>query len=129
MRPALAASGRHLERLLPQTVRGTLITILLAVLVPLLLSLAVVYFGRYQDRRAHELQANLEVARGSAAAFGARVQDIVNTEYAIGKVILDSRQLTTDEASSVLSGSLGQDLSVRFPARTGSPSPPDRRRR
>ncbi len=71
-------------RLLPRTVRGTQLLLLLVVLVPLLLVQSSIYYNRFTVRRAQELQANLELARSVAGTFDAYVQDVVRQELSIG---------------------------------------------
>lgn len=95
-----------LSRLMPRTVRGTLIFILLAMLIPLLVGEAAVYYARYQERRAQELEANLEVARGGAAAFSTFIRDVVNTEFAIGQTLSGLNQPSPAQMNGILAANL-----------------------
>ena len=90
-----------------------MIIVLVAVLLPLLVAQASIYYVRYQDRQAHELQSNLEVAGAVANAFDAYVQDILHAEYAVGLALTGPTPLTLDEMNSILAGGATQHAAVR----------------
>ncbi len=100
--------------LVPGTVRGTLALTLLAVLVPTLLGLAGIYYGRFTGQRAETLRDNLELARSVTATFDAYIQDIVHQELAIGEAFAGPDGLPTDKASQLLDTNAREYQSIRF---------------
>ncbi len=100
----LAGKKRHwLGRL---SVRGALVLVLLAVLVPVLLVQAAVYARWYQTRRQSELQANTEMARAVAAAFEGHIQGVLRQELAIGIALSPPHALPATAAKRLLTESL-----------------------
>jgi PAS domain S-box-containing protein len=74
--------------LLPRTIRSNLILLLAIVLLPLLVLQTAMYYSRFQERRAEELAANLDVARSVAVAFSSLVRDVTRQEAAVGDLII-----------------------------------------
>jgi PAS domain S-box-containing protein len=68
-------------------IQSRLVFLLLCVFVPALLINAYITFDRLQSQRAHELQANLEMARFVSKAFEAFIKDVLHQELAIGIAI------------------------------------------
>jgi len=68
----------------PRTVREALIAFLLAVLLPVVLVQAAIFYAWYREQRSAALQSDLELARAVGAAFDAFVRDVLHQELAIG---------------------------------------------
>ena len=64
------------------------------------------YYDNYQDRRASELQANLEIARAVAKAFESFIQDVIHHELVIGLAITSS-SMTSKDITRLLISSQG----------------------
>lgn len=56
-------------RLLPSSIRGRLLLLLLTLFIPLAVVEIVITYNGYQRRREEEFEANLELARSVAATF------------------------------------------------------------
>ncbi|HTY25403.1 MAG TPA: PAS domain S-box protein, partial [Desulfomonilaceae bacterium] len=89
------------KRRFPQGIQAKLILILLTLLIPTLLIQVFIYHDRFQNRRAEELQANLEIARSLAKTFDAALQDVLHQELSIG-LALASKDLSTDNQDKLL---------------------------
>jgi PAS domain S-box-containing protein len=66
-----------------RSIKARLFLPLLVLFLPVFLLEAYFYYDRFANRRAQELQANLEFARAVGAAFNGLVQDILRQELAI----------------------------------------------
>jgi PAS domain S-box-containing protein len=71
-----------------RSMRGILVLLLIAVLLPVFLLQVGIYYRWYRDRRKAEFQANLEVARAVAATFEGYLRDIRRQERAIGEALV-----------------------------------------
>ncbi|HKZ50515.1 MAG TPA: cache domain-containing protein, partial [Dehalococcoidia bacterium] len=76
--------------------------LLLVVFFPGLLGQAGSHFGWLQERRALELQANLELARSVAATFDAYIRDIIHQELAIGLALTSPQPVSVEQANRLL---------------------------
>ncbi len=94
-------------------IQGTLLFLLLVVLVPVLITQAVVYRFRLQSRRAQELEANLELARSVSALFDAYVHDVLHQEQAVGLQLTQQASLTPEQMSEILVSNNREYASVR----------------
>ena len=93
-RPALSSSSklagarkwllRHAGQWAAGDIASTLLLLPLVVLVPVLVTQAAIYAGRFESQRAEEFQSNLELARSIAATFDAYVHDVLHQELAVG---------------------------------------------
>lgn len=79
--------------LLPRTLRGRLLLLLVIVLIPLLLLQAAEFRNNLREHRALETQANLELARAVSKAFSAYIEDILHQELATSIVLSSPRGL------------------------------------
>ena len=100
-------------RFLPRTVRGTLLFLVLTVLVPILVVVAANYYIRFQERRAQELEDNLEVARAVAIAFEDYIRDLLHQELAIGIALSPPQSLPPHRAEQLLAENANEQVSVR----------------
>ncbi|MBI2865032.1 MAG: GGDEF domain-containing protein [Chloroflexi bacterium] len=66
---AALAARRKPDWYLPRTIQGRLLSLMLVLVIPVLVLQAVIYYSRFQDRYALELQSNLDLARSAAADF------------------------------------------------------------
>ena len=89
-----------------RSIQSRLILLLLFILVPVLAIQAYMYYDNYQDRRASELQANLEIARAVAKAFESFIQDVIHHELVIGLAITSS-SMTSKDITRLLISSQG----------------------
>lgn len=99
--PAKRRLGRAV-RLVPGTLRGIQLLLLLVVLVPLLLLQMGAYYGWFQTRRATESRANVEMARAVAVAFEGYVRDVLRQELAIGIALTLPQPLPDDQVRRLL---------------------------
>jgi PAS domain S-box-containing protein len=102
--------GEKLQRL--RTIRGRLILVVLLAVGPLLAALAHAAAAIHRVRERSELAANLELARASAAAFAAFVQDVSRTALPLGEALVDGRT-TPAEAQALLEKTAGAYVAVR----------------
>lgn len=98
---------------MPSTIRGRILFLLLVVLLPILLLQAGIYYNRFQDSRAAELQSNLEVARAVAVTFEEYLQDVLHQELAIGLAFTSSLPLSPDQGNSYLAINVQEYSTVR----------------
>ncbi|MCL5959495.1 MAG: ATP-binding protein, partial [Chloroflexi bacterium] len=101
----------RIRRLLPRSVRGTMILLVLVVLVPILLAQAGLYWRRFEVRRAQEFQANLEVARSAGVAVEGYVRDVTRVERALAMSIT-IENLPVDQIPHYLAAAAGMYLAV-----------------
>jgi len=90
-----------------KSIQSRLILLLLLVLIPVLATQAYLYYQSYQNLRAAELQANLELARGVAKAFEAFVQDVLQQELVIGIAITSSQEMNAGDIKRLFEASQG----------------------
>ena len=93
--------------------RGLQLFVLAVALLPVLLLQIGIYWNWLGMRRAAEMQANVEVARGVAAAFDAYVRDVSRQELAIGLTLTMSSPPGHDEATRILAANTQLYPSVR----------------
>lgn len=79
---------------------------------PLVLFQAVNFYQGFENRRAQEYNASLEVARAVAATFDAYLQDILRQGSTIG-VSISSGRMAPEQANSILAASARQYPSIR----------------
>ena len=87
--------------------------LVLVVLVPLLAVEAGILATWYYTRRSGQEEANLEAARGIAAAFDDYVQDIRRPELAIGEALAGLKPYTPAQATAYLTANVREYRSVR----------------
>jgi diguanylate cyclase (GGDEF)-like protein len=75
----------------------------LFVLIPLLLVQGFTYYEWFQERKAAEMRANLELARTVAKTFDAFVKEVLRTELAIGMAATASPALLHKDLRNILS--------------------------
>lgn len=97
-----ATSTSRISRLLPRTIRSTILLLLVVVLVPDLLYEASHYYQLFQERKSRELAAELEVAGSVAATFEAYVKDIVHQGQAIGFALTSSNRSRAERMNRFL---------------------------
>ena len=102
---------RGLNRLLFGSIRRTLVALLIIVLVPILVVDAVHHYFIFQDRRAQELQANLELARAVASNFDSYIQNMLHEELILGLAL--SPPLPVEQANQLMEASGAGDPSIR----------------
>jgi signal transduction histidine kinase len=114
-----AVTGREgllerIGRLLPRTVQGTLLLLLLIVLLPILLTQGLIYYTWFQTRTAAEELANLELARSEAATFHGFVVDLIRQALPTGLALTLPQPLPVEQANQVLAANAAQYPMVRF---------------
>lgn len=72
------------RHLLPDTIHGILVFLLLLIVIPILLIEPVLHYARFEERRRAEFGANLELARALAVGFDSFVTDILRQELLMG---------------------------------------------
>ena len=92
------------------TIQAKLFLLLLAMLIPVLLIEAFIYFHRFQTERIHELEANLQMARAVGEMFDGFIQDVLNQEVAIGTILSSPKELSPERAQKLL-----QDCRAAYP--------------
>ena len=107
-----AGSLSALRRVLPRTVRGTLYLLLLVMLIPSLMVEAGLNYLAFQERRAAEFQANLEIAGSVANIFDAYLHDLLHREDAIGLAVTSARPPSLEQATHLLEASAREYPSV-----------------
>ncbi|MFH1146907.1 MAG: PAS domain S-box protein [Pseudomonadota bacterium] len=66
------------------SIRTKLLLLIVAILIPVLLVEAVIYYQRFERRRIEEIHANIEVARLVSGTFGGFIKDILHQEFIHG---------------------------------------------
>jgi signal transduction histidine kinase/PAS domain-containing protein len=94
------------------TIRGRLYLLALLALAPLLAMFGHAAFAMYRVREESELAANLELARATAAAFSAFVDDVSRTALPLGEAFA-AGHMTADEATALLEKTAGAYVAVR----------------
>jgi len=94
--------GVRISRLLPYTIQGRILLLLLVVMVPIGLLQAGVYYRSFQAQHGAELQSNLEVARSIATTFDAYRQDVLHQELAIGMAFTSAQRVSPEEGQRYL---------------------------
>src|SRR5574340_356563 len=74
-------------RLLPRTVRGTMILLLFLVIFPGELAEVSHYYSLFNEQRSEENQHNLQLARTIGTTFDTFVQDILLDEVTLGRTL------------------------------------------
>ena len=103
--------ARTINRLLPGSIRGLLVPLMLAFIVGEALDEVSHYRELFQEESADVMEQNLEVARGEADTFGTYVNDVLHQEYTIGRVLSSQKNLTTPEINQFLA-----EIAQRYPA-------------
>ena len=88
--------------------RGMLLLLVLAVLLPLLVVQAGIYTAWYYSRWSEQETATLETAREAAATFEAYIRDVRRQESAIGAALTGPHHYTAEEANLFLTAA-GRD--------------------
>ena len=104
---------RLIGRVAASNIKNTLLFLLLVVLIPVLITQAVVYRFRLQARRAQEIQSNLELARSVAGIFDVYVNDVLHQELAVGLDLTSSPSLSPAQMNQVLTPNIHEYPSVR----------------
>lgn len=102
------------RRIVPATVRRTLLLVLLVALVPVLLVQAVLHYNRFQEARAQELESNMEVARAIGGTFDAYVDHILSQELALGVALTSPEPHSNLQITRLLTESLRGYPSLRY---------------
>ncbi|HVN22378.1 MAG TPA: PAS domain S-box protein [Syntrophorhabdales bacterium] len=102
-----------LQRAFPQSIRGRLILLMLAVLVPILILQAYTYYDVYRDRRNQELLANLEMGRAMGKTFEGFINDLLRQELAIGLAATASPSISASDFRRLLEKSAKDNPAVR----------------
>jgi signal transduction histidine kinase/ActR/RegA family two-component response regulator len=110
MRPLLKP---FLERVLPRSIRGRIILLLLVVLVPILIIQGYMYYDVFRDRQEEELRANLEMGRAMGRAFDDFIQGVLRQELSIGLAATASPPLSAQALTRLLENSAKELVAVR----------------
>jgi PAS domain S-box-containing protein len=78
-----------IHRLLPRSLRGLAITLMLVILLPALMVQGFFGYRTYQQQIAREKLANLEAARAAGQLFEAYVRDIGRQLAALGRTVIE----------------------------------------
>lgn len=92
---------------------GRLCLLLCAVLIPILIIQAYMYWDRFRCDRDQELEANIEVARALSKAFTTFVTNVLNQELSIGLAATASPPLSARDFDRFLKKSAEGNASVR----------------
>ncbi len=106
----------RIGRLFPGSIAGTLILLLLAILVPILLVEAGIYYRaseRFEERRVRELQANLEVAHSVARGFDTYIRGILLQELIVGSALSSPYPPFSGQISQLLAACMRESPSLR----------------
>lgn len=102
------------NRMKPASVRGALVLIVLAVLLPLLIVQGGIYTAWYYSQWSGQERQTLNTALEAAATFDAHVRDIQRQEQAIGAGIMGLRSYSTKEVNLFLSAAGQGYFAVRY---------------
>ncbi len=94
-------------------IRARLFLLIALTLLPLLLLHGLIQFERYQIRKAHAIQTELEVAQGIAATYAAYFNDIRHMNGAVGEAILTFDVYTQEKTTRLLTYNQERYRSVR----------------
>lgn len=89
-------------RRIASSIQGRLFLLLVAMLIPVLLIEAFIYYDRFRSERSHELQANLDMAKAVSQMFDGFIQDVLHQEVAIGIALSPPKPLSPERAQEVL---------------------------
>jgi signal transduction histidine kinase len=95
------------------TVKGRLILLLIAVLLPIFLVQAGTYYHRFQAERDQENETNLEIARAIAVSIGQFIQDVSHQELSIGLALTAGLPPPPQEVERLLVKSKDGHIAVR----------------
>ncbi len=94
-------------------IRSRLFLLLLTILLPILVIETYIYYQRFQNQKAEELQDNLEMARAVSRNFEAFLADIFHTQLAIGLAATASPPLSNDSLLTMLKSAEGMNPVLR----------------
>lgn len=83
------------------SIKKKLFLLIAAIIIPILMVEAFIYYQRFERRRNEELQANTEIAHSVAGTFSLFIKDILHEELAVGISITRSN-LSKDEVHEIL---------------------------
>jgi signal transduction histidine kinase len=108
-----ASAARRLPA--PHSIRGILALVLALIVIPALLVQGLIYYSRFETRRAEEYRANLEVARSVAIAFDMFVRDLLHQQLTVGQALyLVGDRLTPEETQSLLATSASEYAAIDY---------------
>lgn len=87
--------------------------LLLSILIPILAVQATIYYDRYKDRRAHEFETNLEIARSVADKFHQFIDDILRMERVIAVSLSSPDPLSLRQINRMLEESADEYGAIR----------------
>jgi hypothetical protein len=94
------------------TIRGRLYLLALLALAPLLAMFGHAAFAVHRVRQESELAANLELARATAAAFSAFIDDVSRTALPLGEAFA-AEHMAADEATALLAKTAAAYVAIR----------------
>lgn len=106
-------SAPSANRGFPKTLGQALVLLILVVLLPLLAAEGAIYYLWFRAQKAAEMNANLEVAHGVAAAFENYVQGLHRHQLALGLALLELDANREHEGLTLLSLSAAEYPAVR----------------
>ena len=95
----------------PASLQSKLLSLLVAILVPVLLVQAGIYYRSFQRERAGVIRANLELARAVARLFEEFVRDVLRQERALGIALAFPGGLSAEQLDRLLN-----EISSEYPA-------------
>ena len=96
------------HRVLPRTMRGLLLLLLVAAVLPVLAVQTGIYIRWFRTQRDEALNSNLEFARAAALAFEAYVRDVRRQELAIGTALAGLKPFSPVQAQRFLAASANE---------------------
>ncbi len=121
-------------RFFPRTIPGMLRLLLAIVLLPMLLAEVAIHYLDFGSEQARALQANLEVAWGTASTFDAYINDVLHQEQTLGVELSAPASLTPQEARDLLRTTRSEYQSLTYASWldpqcqivfSSEPTPPD----
>jgi signal transduction histidine kinase len=100
--PHLPPSGKEPRPKLLATIRGRLFLLLLAVLVPIFVVQASIYYDRFRFERGQGSETNLELARAVAENLQHFIRDVSHQELAIGLALTSPNPLPPQQVNRLL---------------------------